>query len=60
MSEWSHFPNAKHIVWILASLQANPEKWRNAYNKDAAKKAAWNTAWSAASDTVPDVVKIKS
>jgi hypothetical protein len=51
MNDWSHLPNARHIDWIIASLKANPEKWRDAYNSDEAWNTARFTAWIAASDT---------
>jgi Tfp pilus assembly protein PilV len=52
MNKWSHLPNAKHIDWILASLQANPEKWRDAYIRVDAWNDAMNATWNAASDTI--------
>ena len=39
---WAHLPNAVHIDCVIASLEANPEKWSKAWSK------AWSGAWDAA------------
>ena len=55
---WAHLPNAKHIDRILASLNANPQQWADAWNKiypagtTAARGAAWDAAWDAARGAV--------
>jgi len=50
MTAWAHLPNAKHIDWVIASLKANPEKWR------AARNAVWDEAWEAAYDAALDAI----
>ena len=35
---WAHLPNAKHIDWVLADLNARLDVW------DAARGAAWGAA----------------
>jgi len=49
---WAHLPNAKHIDWVLASLNTHPEKWDAAFDaaRDAAREAARNAAFDAARD----------
>ena len=51
---WAHLPNAKHIDAVLASLNANPQQWADAWNKiyPAGTTTAWCAAWCAARDAV--------
>ena len=55
---WSHLPNAKHINWVLASLEEHPKKWNAARDAiwdaamDAAMGAAMDAAWSATWDAI--------
>jgi len=46
---WAHLPNAKHIDWVLASLESYPEKWALAYTASDSAYAAWDAAYGAAS-----------
>ena len=59
--KWSHLPNAKHIDWVLETVEKNPEVWGAAWGAiskaaeddawEAMRKAAWNwdgAAWVAA------------
>jgi hypothetical protein len=39
---WSHLPNAKHIDWVLETLEKNTKVW------DAARYRKWNAARSLA------------
>ena len=45
---WSHLPNAKHIDWVLETLEKDPEMWDIAWDDkwDAAENAAKNASWS--------------
>lgn len=49
---WAGLPNAKHIDWVLADLEANQEKWSTAWNmaqgvsRHAIEKVAWDVAWN--------------
>ena len=66
-TKWSHLPNAAHIDAVLASLQAHPQQWANAWNKTypndttVARNAAWDAAldaaWNAARSAVWDVAR---
>ena len=57
---WSHLPNAAYIDAVLASLNAHPQQWADAWKKIypngetaawyAARSAAWDAAWIAARD----------
>jgi len=50
--EWSHLPNAKHIDWVLETLEKDSEMWEVAWDDkwrfawDAAENAAKNASWS--------------
>ena len=64
MNAWSELPNAKHIDWVLNSLEFNPDIWIEARKQaldqawkqariqawDQARKQAWSQAWSQAWD----------
>jgi len=40
--EWSHLPNAKHIDWVLETLEKDSEMWEVAWDDK------WRFAWDAA------------
>ena len=46
MSAWSHLPNAKHIDWVIASVEQYPGIW--AATRGAARVETWFGAWSVA------------
>jgi len=50
---WVHSPNAKHIDWVLASVEANPEKWGATSNPawDTATETVYDTAYNTARDS---------
>ncbi len=52
---WAHLPNAKHIDWVLASAQHNPQAWDAAW--DAALDAAWDAALDAARGAALDAAR---
>ena len=49
MNKWSHLPNAKHIDWVLQSVNANLDTWVNAWTaaKPVVGIAAWHSARAA-------------
>ena len=51
MNAWSELPNAKHIDWVLNSLEFNPNIWIEA------RKQALDQTWSQASDQAYDQVR---
>lgn len=58
MTPWAHLPNAALIDEVLASVRADPEKWRAAWNaaRGVASDAAWDAAWDVARDAARDAV----
>ena len=53
--EWSHLPNAKHIDWVLKTLEKDSEMWEVAW--DVAWEAEMDSAWDAARDAACDAVR---
>ena len=49
---WSDLPNAKHIDWVLDTLEKDLEMWDAA--RDSAEKAALDDKWEAACDAAWD------
>ena len=46
MNAWDHLPNAKHIDRVIASVRANPSKWKLAKEKSDPERvdSFWNAA----------------
>jgi len=68
-TEWAPLPNAKHIDWVIASLNTNPEKWSAAWDAAswtavwyaayyAARVAAYDIAWAAAWDAANNAARV--
>ena len=51
---WSHLPNAKHIDWVLETLEKDTEVWLGV---PRIKDAAWYPAWAAVQDAAWGAVK---
>jgi hypothetical protein len=50
MTAWAHLPNAKHIDWVLASINKYPTWWCHAnttayHNMSDIENHAWCNAW---------------
>lgn len=56
MNAWEHLSNARHIDWVLESMNKRPEIWVAAYDpalvvvRGAARDAAWGEALTATDD----------
>jgi hypothetical protein len=44
---WSHLPNAKHIDWVIKTVEEDAREWSAANAVvDAARVVAWEAAWN--------------